>query len=113
MRFLVINYFPQSQNHKYKRFISKFNKEFFKIFKHNDTDVNIIQINNFKELYQYAYRNKQNFSNSIEKRLNNFKIIDIVIIGSYYINFNNKLLNMIKDYFYIFLNLINLLINFF
>jgi hypothetical protein len=62
-----------------QNFIKKYKKKLLDL----DTDFELIEVINFDELNKYTYRNKQNFSNFILKMLNQFKIIDVVIIGSF------------------------------
>lgn len=81
MRFLLINYFTIENIQKYFGFKDQFIQKFSKIFRNLDTNLKIIEIKHFRDLNEYSYRNKQNYSTGIMKTLNNFKIIDIVIIG--------------------------------
>lgn len=81
MRFLLINYFAPDQADRFARFRSRFVAKFSRVFGTLDTEFKIIEIRRFKDLSEYAYRNKQNYCHSILKTLNNFNVVDIVLIG--------------------------------
>ena len=68
---------------RFKHITQNFKNNFSVLLKNLDTDFKIKQIEDLKELDNYIYRNKQNFSHFITKKLKLFKIIDIVIIGKY------------------------------
>lgn len=83
MRFLLIDYFSNKSSHKFDEFENEFKKRFMKILQIYNVNHKIICIKRNSDLDQFCYRNKQNYSKILLKKLENFKLIDIVLIGRF------------------------------
>ena len=88
MRILLINYYSTDWNPRFNEFIASFRKNYLPLLKRMDSDIKIQAIQNHSDLSKYCYRNKQNYSNVLVKKLSKFQMIDLVFIGTLFFTFD-------------------------